>query len=55
MVTKKKRTGTATKKGRVKVGNLKLNSEKVKDLSGSEKKQIKGGKALNYISPRYPN
>ena len=43
MVTKKKRTGTAANKGRVKVVNLKLNRETVKDLSGNERKQIKGG------------
>lgn len=55
MVTKKKRTAAAAKKGRVKVGNLKVNRERVENLSGSEKKQIKGGKALNYISPRYPS
>lgn len=54
MVTKKKRTGAATKKGRVKVGNLKLNSEKVKNLSDRERKQIKGG-ALGRIEVRYPS
>ena len=43
MVTKKKRTGAATKKGRVKVGNLNLKKETVKDLSVSKRKQIKGG------------
>ena len=43
MVTKKKRTVSATKKGRVKVGTLKLNKETVKDLSGREIKGIKGG------------
>ena len=43
MVAKKKRTGTAASKGRVKVGNLKLNRETVKNLSGNERKQIKGG------------
>jgi len=53
MVAKKKRTGTAAKKGRVRVGNLKLNKETVKNLSGSERKQIKGG-ALGRIEPRYP-
>jgi hypothetical protein len=53
MVAKKKRTGAATKKGRVKVGNLKLNRETVKNLSGSGRKQIKGG-ALGRIEPRYP-
>ena len=53
MVTKKKRTGTATKKGRVKVENLKLNKETVTNLAGSEKKQVKGG-ALNRIEVRYP-
>ena len=43
MVTKTKRSGAATSKGRVKVGNLKLEKETVKDLSGSKRKQIKGG------------
>ncbi len=55
MVIKKKRKGAATKKGRVKVENLKINSEKAKNLSDSERKQIKGGRALNYISPCYPS
>ena len=41
MVTKKK--STAAPKGRVKVPNLKLSRETVKNLSGTEKKQIKGG------------
>ena len=41
MVTKSKKTGT--KKGRVKVGKLKLNKETVKDLTGGEGKRIKGG------------
>jgi hypothetical protein len=53
MVTKKKRTGAAPKKGRVKVGNLKLNKETVKNLAGSEKRQVKGG-ALGRIEVRYP-
>ncbi len=53
MVTKKKRTGVPAKKGKVKVGKLKLERETVKDLSGSERKQIKGG-ALGRIEPRYP-
>jgi hypothetical protein len=43
MVTKSKKTGA--KKGRVKVGRLKLNKETVKDLIGSEGKKIKGGVA----------
>ncbi len=43
MVTKKKSTVGTAKKGKVRVGNLKLNKETVKDLSGSERKQIKGG------------
>ena len=42
MVTKSKSAG-AMKKGKVKVGKLKLNRETVKDLTGSKKKQIKGG------------
>lgn len=38
MVSKK----TGAKKGRVKVGKLKLNRETVKNLTSEEKKQIKG-------------
>lgn len=45
MVTKSKKT--AAKKGRVKVGKLKLNKETVKDLTGRERKKIKGGVASN--------
>ncbi len=44
MVTKKKSTGEKEeKKGRVKVGKLKLNRETVTDLTGGEQKKIKGG------------
>ena len=43
MVTKKKRSVSATKKSRVKVGTLKLNKETVEDLSNRESKGIKGG------------
>jgi len=49
MVTKKMRTGAAGKKGKVKLGNLKLNRETVKDLTGSERRQIKGA-ALSRLS-----
>ncbi len=46
METKKKSTGEKeAKKGRVKVGKLKLNKETVKDLTDSEAKKIKGGAA----------
>ncbi len=41
MVTIAKNTGA--KKGKVKVGQLKLNKDTVKDLTSSEKKLIKGG------------
>jgi len=41
MVTKSKKA--TTKKGRVNVGKLKLNKETVKDLTGGEGKQVKGG------------
>ncbi|MBA3768426.1 MAG: hypothetical protein H0W99_15890 [Acidobacteria bacterium] len=44
MVTKPKAADKKEKKGRVKVGKLKLNKETVKDLTGSEAKKIKGGK-----------
>ena len=40
MVTKSQKTGA--KKGKVKVGNLKLNRETVKNLTPAEKKKIKG-------------
>ncbi len=40
MVTKSQKSGA--KKGKVKVGSLKLNRETVKDLSTAEKKGIKG-------------
>ena len=43
MVTKTKRSGAATSKSRVKVGNLNIKKETVKDLSSSKRKQIKGG------------
>lgn len=45
MVTRSKRvTGQKNQgKGRVKVGKLRLNKETVKDLTGRERKQIKGG------------
>ncbi len=47
MVTKKKSTGKKEqKKGRVKVAKLTLNKESVKDLTASQRKQIKGGKAI---------
>jgi hypothetical protein len=47
MVTKSKKiTGEKEqKKGRVKVGELKLNKETVKDLTGDEARRIKGGAA----------
>jgi hypothetical protein len=41
MVTKSK--NQTAKKSRVKVGKLKLNKERVKDLSGGEKRGVKGG------------
>lgn len=40
MVTRKK---TGEKKGRVKVGKLKLNRETVKDLTSNQKKKVRGG------------
>jgi hypothetical protein len=40
MVTKNK---TGEKRGKVKVGKLKLNKETVKDLSAEEQKKVKGG------------
>jgi len=40
MVTKNK---THEKRGKVEVGKLKLKKETVKELTGSQQKQIKGG------------
>ena len=46
MVTKSQKSGA--KKGKVKVGSLKLNRETVKNLTPAEKKGVKGkGAALN--------
>ena len=42
MVAKTK-TKAAQKKRKVKVGKLVLNKESIKDLTGSERKRIKGG------------
>ncbi|MGI9166197.1 MAG: class I lanthipeptide [Pyrinomonadaceae bacterium] len=50
MVTKKSTSKKAGKKGRVKVAKLTLNKESVKDLTASQRKQIKGGKAKAIIS-----
>ena len=51
MVTKKKSTGKKeAKRGRVKVRTLTLNKESVKDLTASQRKQVKGGKAKELIS-----
>jgi hypothetical protein len=44
MVTKKKSASTKqAKKGRVKVGKLKLNKETVKNLTDKDQSQLKGG------------
>ncbi|MGH9944669.1 MAG: hypothetical protein ACRD9R_20165 [Pyrinomonadaceae bacterium] len=51
MVAKKKQsTETEETKGKVKVGKLKLNKESVKDLTGSQQKQIRGGKGKQIIT-----
>jgi hypothetical protein len=41
MVTKSQ--GKSTKKGKVKVGKLKLKKETVKNLSAADKKEVRGG------------
>jgi natural product precursor len=43
MVTKSKKQSVGAKRGRVKLGKLKLKKETVKNLSESEVKNIKGG------------
>jgi len=43
MVTKKKIRKSEEPQGRVKVGKLKLDRETVKNLTGAEQKEIKGG------------
>jgi hypothetical protein len=42
-MVQKTKTKTTQKKGKVKVGKLVLNKESVEDLTGSERKRIKGG------------
>ena len=51
MVTKNM---TSEKKGKVKVGKLKVNKETVKDLSTNKQKEIKGGLRVltNHSDPR---
>ncbi len=46
MVTKK-RTKVSQKKARVKVGKLKLNKETIRNLTGGQQKEIKGGRIIN--------
>ena len=46
MVAKTKTKGSQ-KKGKVKVGKLQLNKETVKELTGGEKKQLRGGVRKN--------
>ena len=47
MVTKKKSTSEKeAKKNRVQLKKLTLNKETVKDLSSSDKKKVKGGRAI---------
>jgi natural product precursor len=43
MVTKTKKQNATEKRGKVKVKDLKLNKETVKDLTESEAKRVKGG------------
>jgi len=44
MVTKKKSTSSKeAKKGRVKIGKLKLSKETIKDLTDKDQRQLKGG------------
>jgi hypothetical protein len=58
MVIKRK---TGEKKGKVKVGKLKLKKETVKDLTGDEQKRVKGGlvpdlcKATTTCGKHYPS
>ena len=44
MVTKTRKQNTAASRRKVKVDELKLNKETVKDLSASEQRDIQGGK-----------
>ena len=46
MVTKKSKE-TEEEKGRLKIKNLKLNKETVKELTGGQKKQLRGGVRQN--------
>ena len=44
MVTKTKKQNATEKRQKVKVSDLKLNKETVKDLTDSETKKVKGGR-----------
>ena len=52
MVTKSKKAGRDEKKGRVNVGDLHLNKETIRDLTGAEQKNIKGGRRAQASYPQ---
>jgi hypothetical protein len=49
MVTK------SSKKGKVKVGKLRLNKETVKDLTAAERKRVKGGRKGRDVTDTCPS
>jgi hypothetical protein len=53
MVSKSK-PKTSQKKSKVKVGKLVLNKESIKDLSGSERRRIKGAGFIQISEPSLP-
>ena len=56
MVAKTKTKGEDLRTRRLKLGKLKLNKETVKDLTGTEQNQLKGGVGPNTEAlPRLPD
>jgi hypothetical protein len=51
-MTTKKKDGASEKKGRVKIGKLRVNKETVEDLTNKEAEQIKGGAMAGLSKPR---
>ena len=53
-MVRKSKPKTSQKKSKVTVGKLLLNKESIKDLSGSERRRIKGGGFIQISEPSLP-
>jgi len=52
-MTTKKKDSVSEKKSRVKIGKLQVNKETIKDLTGKEAEQIKGGSLIDCQTRRH--